>query len=106
REGHAETALALLEAGADVNQVSAGDHTSPLLMAVINGHFDLARTLLERGADPNLASDAGTTPLFAAINTFWAPKARYPQQLAYQQQRTTYLELMESLLRAGADPDA
>ena len=47
REGHLETALALLEGGADVNQVSGGDRTSPLLMAVLNGQFDLALLLLE-----------------------------------------------------------
>ena len=33
REGLADTVLALLEGGADINQVSASDHTSPLLMA-------------------------------------------------------------------------
>ncbi|MEX2466836.1 MAG: ankyrin repeat domain-containing protein [Gemmatimonadota bacterium] len=106
REGHAETALALLDGGADIDQQSAGDRTSPLLMATINGHFDLALQLLDRGADPNLVSRAGATPLYTALNTQWAPKARYPQQQAYQQQRASYLDVMESLLEAGADPDA
>ncbi len=105
REGHAETVLALLEVGADINGVSGGDHTSPLLMATINGHFDLAMTLLGRRADPRVASDAGATPLYGAINAYWVPKSRYPQQQAYQQQETTYLELMEALLEAGADPN-
>lgn len=106
REGHAQTALALIDEGADIDQRSAGDGTPPLLMATINGHFDLAMELLARGADPNLASRAGAMPLYTALNTQWAPKARYPQQQAYQQQRASYLDVMETLLEAGADPNA
>ena len=106
REGHAEAALALLDGGADIGQASAGDGTSPILMATINGHYDLAMHLLDRGADPNLASHAGATPLFAAINTHWAPKSRYPQQHIYMQQDHTYLEVMRKLLEAGAAPNA
>ncbi len=105
REGHAETALALIEGGADINQVSAGDGTGPMLMATINGHYDLAMRFLELGADPTIASHAGVTPLFAAINTHWAPKSRYPQQHIYMQQDHTYLEVMRKLLEAGADPN-
>ena len=106
REGHAETALALVDAGADLDRVSAGDGTSPMLMATINGHFDLAMRILELGADPTIASHAGATPLFGAINTHWAPKSRYPQQHIYMQQDHTYLEVMEKLLAAGVDPNA
>jgi ankyrin repeat protein len=106
REGHVETVDALLDSGADVNQVSAGDGTSPLLMATINGHFDLAVRLLERGADVNLASEAGATPLYTTLNTEWGPKSRHPQPTDYQQQRIAYLDLMEMLLEAGADVNA
>ena len=106
REGHTETALALLAGGADIDQAGTGDGTSPILMAAINGHYDLAMLLLGRGADPNLASHAGTAPLFAAINTNWAPKSRYPQQHIYMQQDHTYLDVMKKLLAAGADPNA
>ncbi len=105
REGHAETAFALLDGGADIDRTSAGDGTSPMLMAAINGHYDLAMRLLARGADPNLASQAGATPLFAALNTHWAPKSRYPQQHIYMQQDHTYLEVIGKLLEAGADPN-
>jgi ankyrin repeat protein len=105
REGHTQSVMALLAAGADVNQVSAGDHTSPLLMATINGQFDLAKVLLERGANPKLASDANATPLYATINLQWAAKSLYPQPTAHKQQQTTYLELMELLLEKGADPN-
>jgi ankyrin repeat protein len=106
REGNANAVKALLDAGADVNQVSAGDHSSPLLLATINGQFDLAETLLKRGASPKLASDAGATPLYCTINIQWAAKSLYPQPTAQLQQKTDYLTLMEDLLKAGADPNA
>lgn len=106
RQGHRQAVLALLEAGADVNQVSAGDKTSPLLIATINGRFDIARYLLEKGADPRLAADNGVTPLYAAVNVQWAPKALYPQPRAHLQQQTTHLELMKALLDKGALPNA
>lgn len=106
REGHHEAVAALLDGGVDIEQVSAGDGTSPLLMAVLNGHLDLATVLLERGADPNVASRAGAAPLYATVNVQWAPKSRYPQPRAHEQQRTDYLQLMAALLEAGADPNA
>ena len=105
REGHTETGAVLLDGGADINQVSGSDRTSPMLIAMINGHFDMAIQLLGRGADPTIASDAGATPLYAAINAQWSPKSRYPQQHASQQQKTTYLEVMQRLLEAGVDPN-
>lgn len=106
REGQRETAAALLDGGAELNQASDGDHTTPLLMATINGHFDLAMELLERGADPNMASEAGATPLYTALNTQWIPKSRHPQPADYMQQEVGYLELMRALLDAGADVNA
>jgi ankyrin repeat protein len=105
RQGHLEASLALLDGGADVDQPSAGDGTTPLLMASINGQFDLALKLLERGADPNLASAAGTTPLFAALERTWAPRASYAHPIEHQQQNATHIELMKALLEAGADPN-
>ena len=105
RQGHVEATLTLLEAGAEINQVSEGDQTSPLLMASVNGQFDLALTLLERGADPNLASQAGTTPLFAVLERQWAPRASYAHPTEHLQQDATHLEVLEALLEAGADPN-
>lgn len=106
RQGYTETAKALLDGGADINQLNAGDRTSPLLMSIINGHFDLALYLLERGANPNAAAFNGVAPLFAVLNIQWAPKSLYPSPKAYQQQKATYLEVMQALLAKGADPNA
>jgi ankyrin repeat protein len=106
RDGRTETALALVDLGAELNQVSTGDRTSPLLMATINGHYDLAAALLARGADPRLASDAGATPLYGVLNMQWAPKARHPQPSHYMQQSVDYLDLAERFLTAGADVNA
>ena len=106
RQGYTDTAKALLDGGADVNQPNAGDQTSPLLMSIINGHFDLSLMLLERGANPNAPAFNGVAPLFAVLNLQWAPKSLYPSPKAYQQQKTTYLELMQALIAKGADPNA
>ena len=106
RQGYTDTAKALLDGGADVNQLNAGDQTSPLLMSIINGHFDLSLMLLERGANPNAPAFNGVAPLFAVLNLQWAPKSLYPSPKAYQQQKTTYLELMQALIAKGADPNA
>ena len=85
------------------NAASKTDSTTPLLLAAINGQFDIAMTLIQRGADPNLASAAGATPLYAVINTQWRPRSRFPQPHAVEFQKTTHLEVMEALLKAGAD---
>jgi ankyrin repeat protein len=107
RQGHAEVASALLDAGADINQRGTGDKTTPLLIAIINGHFDLAKQLLDKGADANLAQATnGVTPLYATLNCQWSDKALYPQPRAFEQQKTSYLELMQALLENGADPNA
>jgi ankyrin repeat protein len=106
RQGYMETVQAVIKAGADVNQLTAGDKSSPLLIATINGHFDVATFLLDRGADPNLASENGATPLYGALNVEWAPKSLYPQPRAHLNQKTTYLELVAALLDKGANPNA
>ncbi len=105
RGGYTDAVKTLVAAGADVNQMSAGDKTSPMLIAAINGHFDLAQWLLEQGADPNAAAVNGVTPLYAALNVTWAPRALYPQPRAFNQQQTTYLEFMGALLAKGANPN-
>jgi ankyrin repeat protein len=107
RQGYVDAARALLDGGAKINQLSDGDPVTPLLMAVINGEFDMAMFLIERGADPNMVQGSnGVTPLWAAVNTQWQPRTRFPQPQQMERQKATYLDVMKALLAAGADPDA
>ena len=107
REGLDETAFALLDGGADINQVSASDRTSPLLMATINGHFDLAMRLLARGADVRGRQRRRARRRSTACSTCSGrPRRGIRSRRDYMQQKIGYLELAEAMLKAGADPNA
>jgi uncharacterized protein len=106
REGNVGTVMALLDAGAEIDQPKLGDGYTPLLMALINGQYDLGLKLVERGADVNQAAASdGISPLWAVISNFWGAKTRYPQVQYQHLQQASYLETMEALLEAGADPN-
>jgi ankyrin repeat protein len=105
RQGALATVEALVKGGANINQRGAGDKTTPILVAAINGHFDTVSYMLDNGADPNLVSDGGVAPLYAVVNVQWQPRSFYPQPRAYLQQKLGYLELMAKLLEKGADPN-
>ncbi|MEO6876888.1 MAG: ankyrin repeat domain-containing protein, partial [Gemmatimonadaceae bacterium] len=105
RQGNMDAVIALIEGGANVNDTSGVDHMTPLLTAAINGQFDIAMELLAHHADPKIASNEDMTPLYAIINVQWMPRVRYPQPEAIQTQKTSYLDVMEAMLKAGADPN-
>lgn len=58
---------ALLDQGADVNQVSSSGE--PLFHQAIFASDSLTRLLLERGADPGRTGDTGETPLHPAVRS-------------------------------------
>jgi ankyrin repeat protein len=106
RDGYADAVAVLLDAKTGIDTRTAGDRSTPLVMAVVNGNYDIAMTLVARGADPNIANDDGVAPLFATLNNEWSLRTWYPQPTAGTEQQASCLQLMETLLKAGADPNA
>jgi uncharacterized protein len=106
RDGQIEAAEALLDGGANIDEV-AGDGCSALLLALLNGRFDLAMRLIQRGANVNLATTTdGVSPLFAVLQTQWALKfTSQPQPRAQENERSQHLEVLAALLDRGADPN-
>lgn len=104
REGQLEAVKALLEAGAEVNQISrASDGMTPLVQAIINGRFDVAEVLLKHGADSNIASAfSGVTALWAVLDAQYAPRAWYPSPNVAEEE-TSHLDLLKELLADGAN---
>ncbi len=94
-DGRGETALARALATGSVEMVEALLHVGadpnkewifrPLDQAIFGGRQDLVDLLLKHGADPNGKDSHGGTALLNAV-------------------RCGYLEIVQSLLRAGADP--
>jgi ankyrin repeat protein len=65
--GQAETARALIHAGAEVNAVSRNEmRVMPLHSAAAARRDEVARMLIEAGADVNATQEGGYTPLHAA----------------------------------------
>ena len=67
RSKHREVAYLLMEAGSDVNKISADRGSSALMEATVQGDREMVEELLDRGADLNLRSKNGQTALMLAI---------------------------------------
>ena len=65
RDGHTETATALLAAGAAVNQAE-DDGASPLFITCYFGHTEIVAALLGAGVAVDQATNDGASPLFVA----------------------------------------
>ena len=59
--GRVESALALIEAGADVNAPDGGGHT-PLHIAAEGGYIPIVEALLHRNANPHAVDAEDRTP--------------------------------------------
>lgn len=105
RQNSISAGESLIASGADINEVSGSEHSTPLVMAIANGHYDFAAMLLKHGADPNLANIMGVTPLWATIDVRWVPKQWSPEPIT-DQEHTNYIAMMTLLLDHGANPNA
>ena len=104
RDGAMKAGALLLERKAAVNATDP-DGATALVLAIINYHYDFAAMLLNHGADPNLADTTGMAALFAAVDMhslpwmFGRPEIPAPSKV-------TGLDLIEMLLKHGANPNA
>ena len=101
RSGSIESARVLIDAGADVNQVTRYGW-SPLLAATQNRNYLFAKFLIEHGADVNLANKGHWTPLYLATDNRNLEGGDYPTRPADMD----HLEYIKLLLDSGADPNA
>src|SRR5690606_32227454 len=102
REGCAECARALVEGGADPDFTDPRNVTA-LFLAIDNTHFDTAKYLIEAGANVNKWDWWGRTPLFAAVDQTTTPAGGRADRATVDE--TSALEIVELLLKHGADPD-
>ncbi len=105
RDGHLAAVEALVDGGANPDQVAGSEGSSPMVIAIANGHYTVAKYLLDTGADPNVANVDGLAPLYATINMRFAPVSWAPNPRT-DQERVDAVTLVAALLDAGADPDA
>lgn len=86
RAGQEEQLAAYVEAGVPVDLTDADGNTL-LMLAAYHGHSGTVQMLAAHAADVNRANDRGQTPLAGAV---------------FKDEP----EVVDALLRAGADPDA
>jgi ankyrin repeat protein len=104
-EDHAEVAVALIEAGAEIGARSKGGFTA-FLFGVRSGSLSAVRTLLDRGADVNDTIQPTADPARAA-RPAPAPPAGTAQPLSGRRQDTSIEQLLQvynSGTRRGAGP--
>lgn len=103
RQGFTDVVEMLLKAGAEIDSREANDIT-PLLMAISNNNMTAAQFLLAHGGDVNAQDWYGRSPLWEAVNVrnLYVHNATFKNGI----DRSPVLDLIRSLLAAGADVNA
>jgi hypothetical protein len=86
RNGHVNTLEVLLRSGAQVDIIADDRGSTALIDSAMGRHKDAVKTLIEAGADVNVKSKDGQTPLIIVVGAGDE-------------------EIVEMLVKAGADPD-
>jgi len=103
RQGQIDSAKALIDAGANVNQKDV-DGNSALVLALLNKHYDLAKVLIDRGADVNAANKDGRAPLFTAIEI--RNEEYSPRPALKDDDKLSAMDIIKTLLDKGAKVNA
>jgi ankyrin repeat protein len=108
RSGCLGCAIAMIRAGADVNQPNP-DGITPLINALDNKSFDMAMFLLDKGANASAWDMTGRTPLYVAVDmnsfkggggfNYGNPVEPKPPQ------KFTAMDVVNRLLKMGVDPN-
>ncbi len=115
RAGHAPVVRLFLKAGSDVSETarvdrrdgrSMRDHTSPLMLAIVNGHLELALELVDAGADPNDIR-TGFAPLHAISWVRKSPSGDGPDGIPPPtvSGKITGTRFVAEMVKRGADVD-
>ena len=108
RSGCLGCAVAIVKAGADVNEPNP-DGVTPLINALDNKSFDIAMFLLDKGANAGAWDMTGRTPLYVAVDmnsfkgaggfNFGNPVEPHPPT------KVTAMDVVNRLLKMGVDPN-
>jgi len=102
RNGDEAIIKLLLEQGSDIN-ITNGDQSTPMMLAIVNDRFDIANMLLDLGADANDGSLYYAT-IMRDATTDWRAKDGTVFRADHSNEINA-LDLTQLLLDEGADPN-
>ncbi|MEO5926200.1 MAG: ankyrin repeat domain-containing protein [Bryobacteraceae bacterium] len=102
REGCLDCVAYLVERGAKINMTDP-EGVTPLITAILNMHFDVAKLLIEAGANPDKWDWWNRTPLYLAADVNTIPRGGRADAPSLDE--TTSLEIIDLLLKRGANPN-